>query len=264
MLSQLDKAAISSPPSYGGTEPVPADATLEELSFGSTVSHKLLKWLRDLPVSTDGAEVYLGSHWRTLSWTTLHVFLSDVILQAEHSVGMSNHSERVSLTALHCGVALGLQPAELSQLYWGGALHDIGKLAMDQAVLAKTAALTAYEWQLVRQHPIWGHEVLTQVLQSEPVAEIALTHHEHWDGGGYPNGLRGEGIPLNGRIVAVADTFDAITSSRPYKKAASVDTAVRIIAGEAGHMFDPALVKQFLDGDVLYRVGLGTDPPDVG
>lgn len=264
MLSQSDKVAISSPPSYGGTEPVPADATLEKLSFGSTVSHKLLKWLRDLPVSTDGAEVYLGSHWRTLSWTTLHVFMSDVISQTEHSVGMNNHSKRVSLTALHCGVALGLQPGELSQLYWGGALHDIGKLAMDQAVLTKPSALTAYEWQLIRQHPVWGHEVLTQVLQSESVAEIALTHHEHWDGGGYPNGLRGEDVPLNGRIVAVADTFDAITSPRPYKKAASIDTAIKIIAGEAGHMFDPLLVKHFLDSDVLYRADLVTDLPDVG
>lgn len=264
MRSQIDKVAISSPPSYGGAEHAPADATLEELPFGSTVSHNLLRWLRDLPVSTDGAEAYLGSHWRTLSWTTLHVFMSDVISQAEHGVGMNNHSERVSLTALQCGVALGIQPGELSQLYWGGALHDIGKLAMNQAVLAKPSPLTAYEWQLVRQHPVWGHEVLTQVLRSESVAEIALTHHEHWGGGGYPNGLCGEDIPLNGRIVAVADTFDAITSPRPYKKVASVDTAIKIIAGEAGHMFDPVLVKHFLDSDVLYRAGLRTEVPDVG
>lgn len=264
MCSQLDKVAVSSPPNYGGAECVPADATLEELPFGLTVSKELLSWLHSVPVSTGSAEVYLGAHWRTLSWTTLHLFMSDVISQAEQSVDMSKHSERVSLTALRCGVALGFQPAELSQLYWGGALHDIGKLMMDQAVLAKPSALTPYEWQLVQQHPVWGYEVLTQVLQSAPVAEIALTHHEHWNGGGYPNGLSGEAIPLNGRIVAVADTFDALISHRPYKKAVSVDTAVKIIAGESGQMFDPGLVKQFLDGDVLYRAALATDVPDVG
>lgn len=264
MRFQLEKVAILSPPSYGGAEYSLTDATLVELPFGATVSQKLLKWLSSVPGSTGGAEVYLESHWRTLSWTTLHVFISNVISQAEYSVGMNNHSERVSLTALHCGVALGLQPAELRQLYWGGALHDVGKLAMDQAVLAKPGALTLDEWRLVRQHPVWGYEVLTHALQSEAVAEIALTHHEHWDGRGYPNALRGEDIPLNGRIVAVADTLDAITSPRPYKKSASIDTAVKIIAGEAGRMFDPALVKHFLDSDVLYRAGSKNELPDAG
>lgn len=117
--------------------------------------------------------------------------------------------------------------------------------------------------QLVRQHPVWGYDALMQVLNNRAVAEIALTHHEHWDGKGYPTRIDGNAIPLHGRIVAVVDTFDALTTPRPYKRAVPEDTALSILLDEAGRQFDPELVRQLVDGDVL-RQRSSMNSPDLG
>lgn len=260
----MPNVPLPPPTNYGLYRQFPPDIVLQNLPFGSTVSNTLLVWLQSLPVSTLESQAYLKARWQTLSWTGLHIFMSDLVSEVEVNIGMPWHSSRVSYIALQCGVALGLQPVALSQLYWGGALHDIGKMAMNQAILSKPQALTSYEWQLVRQHPVWGHAALTQVLNNSAVAEIALTHHEHWDGCGYPQGLSGKAIPLHGRIVAVADTFDALTTPRAYKKPVREDMALKIIESEAGRQFDPDLVQKFLDGGVLQQRDLGADRPDFG
>ena len=252
------------PVKYGRHTHSPSDASLKDLPFGSSVSRELISWLGKLPSDTRKTEAYVAAQWREMSWSAFNVYVSDLITDAESEIGMSGHSYRVSHLALRCGVALGLQPLALSELYWGGALHDLGKLAMDQSILSKPSALSSYEWQLVRQHPVWGYEALMRVLNNRVVAEIALTHHEHWNGAGYPSGLSGEAIPLHGRIVAVVDTFDALTSPRAYKQAVRVDMALKILEDEAGRQFDPALIRRFLDGDTLQLRDPGTDYPDVG
>ena len=198
------------------------------------------------------------------SWNAMHLFLGDVVEAAERQIDAPDHSVRVSHITLRIGAALGLQPWELHGLYWGAVLHDIGKLAVDRSILTKPSPLTADEWWFVREHPAWGHKIIGEVLRSDTVAEIAFTHHEHWDGGGYPRGLKGEAIPLNSRIVAVADTFDVLTSGRNYRRAVSAAAAVDVIRREAGHQFDPDLVRRLLDGDVLFQATSQGGLPDLG
>lgn len=134
-------------------------------------------------------------------------------------------------------------------------MHDIGKVGIPDEILLKPGKLTAEEFEIIKTHPLVGYEVLkgssSSVLRAG--AEIALSHHEKFDGSGYPNGLEGEAIPLYGRIVAVADVFDALTSARPYKKAFDVEAARKIIQEGDGKHFDPACVAAFLQNwdDVL-------------
>jgi hypothetical protein len=127
-------------------------------------------------------------------------------------------------------------------------MHDVGKIGIPDAILLKNGPLTAEEWTVMRRHPQIGAEIIgehdSQVLQMAYI--IALTHHEKWDGTGYPRGLAGEDIPLASRIVAVADVFDALTTERPYKHAWTVDDAMAHIEQQAGAHFDPRLVPLFI------------------
>lgn len=264
MLTTPSRSLISPPPPdahlFTDIEVYPAS---QDFLVQQTPSVALLYCLNNA-VPTSYLYPYLQTRDQRVSWNALHSFLEELMTYTEDGIGMPEHSQRVSRIALRCGVALGFSAGELCQLYWGGALHDIGKLALDQRILAKTTSLNHSEWQQVQQHPAWGYKVINEVLQSEATAEIALTHHEHWDGGGYPDGLTKEAIPLNGRIIAIADTFDAITSKRRYRRAFAKGAALEIIRSEAGQQFDPKLVKFFLDGDVLFRSDAGTGLPDVG
>ena len=127
-------------------------------------------------------------------------------------------------------------------------LHDVGKIGIADAILLKPARLTDEEFEIVKTHAQLGAELLgggrSQILQL--ACQIALTHHERWDGGGYPHGLAGDRIPIAGRIVSVADVFDALTHSRPYKDAWPLADAVREISDGSGRQFDPAVVEAFL------------------
>jgi putative two-component system response regulator len=143
---------------------------------------------------------------------------------------------------------LGLSEAEQQLLLEAAPMHDIGKVGIADKILLKPGRLDADEFEIMKQHAVYGYELLkgssSQVLQAG--AEIALGHHEKFDGSGYPNGLQGEAIPLFSRIVAVADVFDALTSERPYKKAWTLEAAVDFLNAGAGTHFDPACVKAFL------------------
>ena len=127
-------------------------------------------------------------------------------------------------------------------------MHDVGKIGIPDAVLSKPGPLDAGEWDTMRRHPEIGAEIIGQhpsgVLQL--AREIALTHHEKWDGSGYPNGLAGEAIPLSARIVAIADVFDALTTRRPYKEPWTEEAALDYIQAQAGKHFDPRLVELFI------------------
>lgn len=143
---------------------------------------------------------------------------------------------------------LGLEPSACELILKAAPMHDIGKVGIPDHILLKPGRLTPEEFELMKQHATYGHEILcgsrSGLLQAG--AEIARLHHEKWDGSGYPQGLAGEAIALNGRIVAVADVFDALTSERPYKKAWDIDRARTFLQEGRGSHFDPACVDAFL------------------
>jgi putative nucleotidyltransferase with HDIG domain len=156
------------------------------------------------------------------------------------------HSERVARIAEAVGREMGLSPEQLLLLRRGALLHDIGKLRIPDSILRKEKELTPNEWELMRMHPIYGEEMvrpLETVLGR--IGAVVRWHHERWTGGGYPDGLTGEKIPLFARIVAVADAYEAMTSHRPYRRALSPEEAFARIRKESGVQFDPAVVEAF-------------------
>ena len=157
-----------------------------------------------------------------------------------HVIRMSHFSQLLALAA-------GCSPAWAEDLLNAAPMHDVGKIGIPDAVLRKPGPLDADEWATMRRHPEIGAEIIGEhpsgVLQL--AREIALAHHEKWDGSGYPRGLAGEAIPLSARIVAIADVFDALTTRRPYKEPWPVQDALDHIAAQAGKHFDPALVALF-------------------
>lgn len=158
------------------------------------------------------------------------------------------HVERMSRYSALIAQELGWSPEHCHELRLAAALHDVGKVAVPDGILLKPGRLTAEERQTMQRHCRAGFDMLTGSDSTllNLGAEIALTHHERYDGAGYPSGLRGEDIPLEGRIVAVADVFDALTSARVYKEAIAIPDAVQIIADGRATQFDPAVVNAFL------------------
>ncbi|MDQ6818599.1 MAG: HD domain-containing protein [Actinomycetota bacterium] len=177
--------------------------------------------------------------------------------------GTYEHTERVARTAFLLARAIDLSEGEAELIHQAAPLHDLGKLAVGDAVLLKPGKLSVAEFEHIRKHPRAGAAILTgsasEVLQL--AEEIASSHHEWWDGSGYPAGLSGEAIPLSGRIVAVADVFDALTHTRPYKHAWPIKAALAEITRLSGGQFDPKLVDAFLELDPSRLVDLPDDWP---
>jgi ribonuclease P protein subunit RPR2 len=159
------------------------------------------------------------------------------------------HIQRVHAIGLLLARAIAPGEADDPQLAYGFLLHDIGKLSVPDAVLKKPGPLTDSEWLLMRRHPEAGAKILDAVPFLDRAVDVVLHHHERWDGRGYPAGLEEEGIPLWARIFAVADTVDAITSDRPYRKGRPLEQAVREIVARAGSQFDPDCANALGDLD---------------
>jgi HD-GYP domain-containing protein (c-di-GMP phosphodiesterase class II) len=154
------------------------------------------------------------------------------------------HALQVALLSVRIGTALGLRPRELQTLELAAKLHDVGKLAVPRSILAKPGPLDDKEWTVVRSHPAEGARLLAPYVPSDDVLAIVRSHHERWDGAGYPEGLREEEIPLGARIVAVVDAFCAMIEPRPYRLARNEDAARAELLAEAGRQFDPACAEQ--------------------
>lgn len=152
------------------------------------------------------------------------------------------HNLRVARLCVHIGREMSMSAAELRILARAGLLHDIGKVGIPDAVLCKHTALDESEWTLMRCHPEMGLNLLDRAGQSSRETLAVLYHHERLDGSGYPYGLTSDSIPIEARIVAVADTYDALTSDRPYRKACSQHQARRVLREEAGSRLDPRAV----------------------
>jgi HD-GYP domain-containing protein (c-di-GMP phosphodiesterase class II) len=159
----------------------------------------------------------------------------------EHETG--SHLFRVSRLAVILGHALGLKGQELTDLYSGAILHDLGKIGVPDAILLKKGPLTPEEQHVMRRHPVTGHDIIGRIGYLAKAAEIVWSHHEHFDGSGYPRGLKGEDIPRGARIFSVVDMLDALTVKRPYREAVSFEEAKREIGKASGTRFDPSVVK---------------------
>jgi HD-GYP domain-containing protein (c-di-GMP phosphodiesterase class II) len=157
------------------------------------------------------------------------------------------HSERVFRVSVALGERLGLPPEQLQALSWAALLHDVGKIAIQRDILNKPARLSEEEYRTIQSHPARGCRVLEPIPQLRSVLPAIRHHHERFDGTGYPDGLAGEAIPRLSRIIAVADTYDAITSTRAYRQARTASFAREQITRGAGTQFDPQVARVFVE-----------------
>lgn len=157
------------------------------------------------------------------------------------------HSNRVSEISVSIGKGLGLNELDLNKLKMSGVLHDIGKIAINKEIIIKTEPLKDDDWTEIKRHPEVSYTILSSSNEYSIFAEDVLYHHERYDGNGYPKGLKGEEIPLNSRIISIADAYDSMTSNRPYRQAMDEEQAIKILQQESGKQFDPEIVKIFVN-----------------
>lgn len=185
-------------------------------------------------------KLYESSSHRNESIRTI---LNTLKAKDEHS---EEHSKRVSDICNQMGKKMGMTKQDIEQLTLISNLHDIGKIAIDDKILNKPGKLTEEEWTIMKRHPETGYRILASSPDYIEIAEDILSHHEKYDGTGYPRGLKGEEIPIRARIIAIADAYDAMTSDRPYRKKMDHDVAIKELIDNKGTQFDPKLVEIFL------------------
>lgn len=192
---------------------------------------------------------------KTEELNRVHFSVLSSLAQAmeKRDVGTYGHSKRVNYQSRLIAAALGLDERQRDELKTAAMLHDIGKIGITDFILGKEGPLSTEEKEIIKSHPQKGYEILKPIRQFEPILPAILHHHEHYDGTGYPAGLAGEDIPLYARIIAIADTYDAIISNRPYRRGASHDMAVQEILRFSGKQFDPRILNAFVTADAQYR-----------
>jgi HD-GYP domain-containing protein (c-di-GMP phosphodiesterase class II) len=173
--------------------------------------------------------------------------LAAVACALEERDRTQGHGKRVAALAAPVAERLGWDRTRLVELRFGALVHDIGKLTVRREVLCKPGALERDELDEIRAHPRDGVTLVAPLRPAWPALPYVLFHHERWDGGGYPAGLHGRAVPVEARLLAIADAFDAMTTQRPYRRALSSDRALAELAACAGTQFDPDLVDMFLD-----------------
>ncbi len=175
--------------------------------------------------------------------STLEGWAKALELRDEETEG---HTRRVTELTLDLAQAMGIRGADLEHIRRGALLHDIGKMGIPDSILLKPGKLTEEEWVIMRQHPVYAYNFLSQIDYLRPALDIPYCHHEKWDGTGYPRGLKGEEIPMSARIFAVIDVWDALSSDRPYRKAWEQERVIEYIHEQTDKHFDPAVVEHFM------------------
>ena len=160
--------------------------------------------------------------------------------------GSEGHTRRVTELTLRLAHEMGINDERLVHIRRGALLHDIGKLGIPDAILFKPDSLSEEEGRLMRQHPVLGYNLLAPILFLKPALDIVYCHHERWDGSGYPRGLKGEEIPLDARIFAVVDVWEALVVDQPYRPSMPRDEAIAYIKEQAGKELDPQVANAFL------------------
>ena len=181
---------------------------------------------------------------RSLFLSTVKSLASAIDAKDEYT---RHHSTRVTEFSLKIAAKMGFSEKELGELELAAVLHDVGKIAVPESILNKPGRLTNEEFKLIQEHPVRGEAILSPVIELKQIGRIVRAHHERYDGAGYPDKLKGHEIPLGARIMAIADTYDSITSERPYRKAASHRYAIKEIIANSGTQFDPEAVENFLE-----------------
>lgn len=175
--------------------------------------------------------------------TTLEGWSNALELRDQETEG---HSQRVTAMTLKLAKAMGMHGEELAHMRRGTLLHDIGKMGIPDGTLLKAGPLSDEEWSLMRQHPVYAYNLLNKIPFLKPALDIPYSHHEKWDGTGYPKGLKGKRIPLAARIFAIVDVWDALSSERPYRQAWPQEKVLAYLQEQAGQHFDPQVVEAFL------------------
>jgi HD-GYP domain-containing protein (c-di-GMP phosphodiesterase class II) len=168
------------------------------------------------------------------------------------------HAERVAAYGLELADVYGMRPGDYPEIEFGFLLHDAGKVAVPDAILFKPGSLTRAERLIIEKHPVTGSEIVRDIAFLGAARDVIRHHHERWDGTGYPDRLAGENIPISARIFAVADTLDALTTNRPYRRASTIAQARVIILQDVGTHFDPAVIEAFkrLPDEEIERIKL--------
>lgn len=192
--------------------------------------------------ATQSQNIHLVLESHQLVLGALHAMSSAIDARDPYTQG---HSERVAKLAYEIAKILGISESACQEIYLAGLLHDLGKIGVPDHILHKAGALTDEEFAVIKQHPEIGHRIIERLGKLHFVLPGVLHHHERWDGKGYPHGLKQESIPLMARILAVADSFDAMTSSRPYRGAMPIERAATVIRDGAGRQWDAAIVDCF-------------------
>ena len=170
--------------------------------------------------------------------------LTEALRQKSHET--QEHTDRLRALLLSFARELGLSTGEIDDLTLLATLHDIGKIAIPESILRNPGRLTPGEWKTIRKHPVIGFRIAQSIPELSTIALAILAHHERWDGTGYPQGLKGNDIPLLSRILSIIDAFEVITSGRPYQKARNIPKAIDELKHCAGTQFDPELVERFI------------------
>lgn len=215
------------------------------ISYGWGIKSKADETIADIfKVAEDHMYRRKLSESRSMHYKTIEIILKTLHEKSERE---KVHSECVSKYCVAIGIELHLNDEDISELRTAGLMHDIGKIAIDLSILDKPGKLNDLEWVEIERHPELGYQILRSLNEFAKLAEYVLAHHERWDGTGYPRKLKGEEIPLEARIIAVADAYHAMTSDRPYRKALSMEVAVEEIKKKAGIQFDPNIAKLFVE-----------------
>ena len=202
----------------------------------------LLTILADQSAMTiENAELY--KHMQDTYLGTIQTLARAIDAKDPYTKG---HSDRVTRYAVKIAKEMNLSGSTIRNIEYSALIHDIGKIGIQEAILTKKGKLTGTEYEIVKMHPLIGESIITPVKFLNGIAPLILYHHEHFNGKGYLEGLRGEAIPLGARIISVADAFDAMTSDRPYRKALTKEEARKELEKASGKKFDPRVIKAFL------------------
>jgi len=174
------------------------------------------------------------------------IILSMIRMMEIHDEYTRGHSEMVAELSQEIAKTVGYDEEAIKEVYWSGLVHDIGKILIPASILDKPGKLSSSEFDIIKMHPVWGHEVLKQSKYLSNIALNVRSHHERYDGGGYPDALKGDEIPPVSKILSVADTWDAMTRNRAYRKALDLNNAINEMEKNKGKQFDPQIVEVFL------------------